>query len=123
MEKYGYFDGEALYAALDATRVARRLSWRQVARQSGVSSSTLTRMAQGRRPDADGLAALTTWAGLSADDYVRSDNLPPKTEPIAAISTYLRADKNLTREGAIALEAVIKVAYRDLTTRDQPDDT
>ncbi len=123
MEKYGYFDGEALYAALDATRVARQLSWRQVARQSGVSSSTLTRMAQGRRPDADGLAALTLWAGLSADNFLRSDYKRRETEPIAAISTHLRADQNLTREGAIALEAVIKAAYRDLTASEETNDT
>ncbi len=37
-----------------------------------MSASTLTRMAQGKRPDVDGLAALVAWSGLDADDYVRS---------------------------------------------------
>jgi transcriptional regulator with XRE-family HTH domain len=55
MEKSGWFDTAAFYDALDSVRQARRLNWKQVAGDSGVSASTLTRMAQGRRPDVDGL--------------------------------------------------------------------
>ena len=29
-------------------------------------------MAQGKRPDVDGLAALVSWSGLKTEDYVRS---------------------------------------------------
>jgi transcriptional regulator with XRE-family HTH domain len=109
--KHGRFDSSGFYEALDATRQARRLNWKQVAAQSGVSASTLTRMAQGRRPDVDGLAALVSWSGLKSDDFVRSDAHQGGPEPLAMISTYLRSDKNLNPEAAAALDQVIKVTY------------
>ena len=112
MPKRGWFDGEAFYAALDAVRAARRQNWKQVAGQSGVSASTLTRMAQGKRPDVDSLAALVAWSGVDADDFVRSDDdEKPDAEPLAMISTYLRSDQNLTPEAATAMEQVIKATY------------
>jgi transcriptional regulator with XRE-family HTH domain len=117
--KSGYFDAEAFYAALDAQRLAQRVSWRQVAEQSGVSASSLTRMAQGRRPDVDSLAALTTWSGLSSQDFVR-ENLPHpvRAEALAMISSHLKADPNLTREGATALDELIKATYERLRKRE-----
>ncbi len=113
-EKFGSFDSGAFYQALDATRQARSLNWKQVAAQSGLSASTFTRMAQGRRPDVDGLAALTSWSGLSADDFMRSDAKQSDPEPLAMISTYLRSDKNLTPEAAAALDEVVKATYKRL---------
>jgi transcriptional regulator with XRE-family HTH domain len=112
--KKGWFDGAAFYDALDSQRRARNLNWKQVAAESGVSASTLTRMAQGKRPDVDGLAALTAWSGLAADDFIRSDGERRDPEPLAKITTYLRSDKNLTPEAAIALDQVIKATYERL---------
>lgn len=115
-EKYGRFDSSGFYEALDATRRARNLNWKEVAAQSGVSASTLTRMAQGRRPDVDGLAALVSWSGLKSDDFVRSEAHQGEPEPLAMISTYLRSDKNLSPEAAAALDEVVKAAYERLRT-------
>ena len=118
MDKKGWFDAGAFYEALDAARVSRQLNWKQVAAESGVSASTLTRMAQGRRPDVDGLAALSAWSGLRADDYVRSEGALPEPEPLAMISTYLRGDKNLSNEAATAMDELIKATYQRLRTKD-----
>lgn len=118
MGKSGRFDHQSFYEAIDASRQARRLNWKQVAGESGVSASTLTRMAQGKRPDVDGLAALAAWSGLNADDYVRSDSYRPTPEPLAKISTYLRGDKNLTPEAATALDELIKATYERLRNKD-----
>lgn len=114
--KHGWFDSSGFYGALDATRRARNLNWKQVAAQSGVSASTLTRMAQGKRPDVDGLAALVSWSGLRTEDFVRSEAQQGEPEPLAMISTYLRSDKNLTPEAAAALDEVIKATYERLRT-------
>jgi transcriptional regulator with XRE-family HTH domain len=111
----GWFDGTGFYDALDSQRRARNLNWKQVAAESGVSASTLTRMAQGKRPDVDGLAALASWSGLNADDFIRSDGERRDPEPLAKITTYLRSDKNLTPEAATALDQVIKATYERLT--------
>jgi transcriptional regulator with XRE-family HTH domain len=117
MEKKGWFDASAFYEALDAVRQARKLNWKQIAAESGVSASTLTRMAQGKRPDVDGLAALVAWSGLDADDYVRSANARPEPESLAVISTYLRSDKNLSPEAATALDQLVKATYERLRTK------
>lgn len=118
----GWFDLEAFHGALDAVRQARDLNWKQVASETGVSASTLTRMAQGKRPDVDGLAALSSWSALDADDFIRSEGgKKGRPETLGMISSYLRSDRNLTPQAAAALEEVIKVTYSQLRSRsDQP---
>ena len=111
----GKFDGEAFFAALDAERVSRGLTWKKVAEQSRVPASTLTRMSQGRRPDVDSLAALCAWSGLAAENFTRREGGEPQSaSPLAQISAYLRADPNLSKEGVQALEAIIKTAYQQM---------
>ncbi len=114
MPKRGWFDAAGFYEALEAVRLTRKVNWKGVAAESGVSASTLTRMAQGKRPDVDGLAALTAWSGLRADDFVRSDDQIPDPEPLALITTHLRSDKNLSPEAAAALDELIKATYERL---------
>lgn len=107
----GRFDAEAFYAALDAERRSRRYTWKQVAQEAQVSASTLTRMAQGRRPDVDSLAALVTWAGLSADSFVGNGLPTPEVGTLTMISTYLKSDPQLTAEAAEALDQMVKATY------------
>jgi len=116
-DRKGRFDAIGFYSALDGVRQARELNWKQVTEQSGVSASTLTRMAQGKRPDVDGLAALAAWSGVDVDAYVRSDQERPEPEPLAMISTYLRSDKNLSTEAATALDELVKSTYERLRTK------
>ena len=116
-EKLGTFDAEGFYEALDSTRRAKEMSWKDVATESGVSASTLTRMAQGKRPDVDSLAALVAWSGLSTDRFVLMEARKPKTEPLAMISTYLRSDKNLTAQSAAMLDQIIRAAYETMRKR------
>ena len=120
MTRKGSFDADAFYAALDGQKQARELTWKKVAEESGVSASTLTRIAQGKRPDVDSLAALSAWSGLKVDRYVRgkssTKDLP---ESLAEISTLFRTDPHLNEEAAIALDEIVKAAYKRLrkTTR------
>jgi transcriptional regulator with XRE-family HTH domain len=71
------FDFEGFYQAVNAKRTERAASWRQVAREIGIGKSTLARMAQNKRPDADGLAALSYWAELNPADFVRVEAAAP----------------------------------------------
>ena len=73
------FNFEKFYQAVNAKRAARSASWRQVAREVGIGKSTLARMAQNKRPDADGLAALSFWAELNPADFV---SVEPATAPV-----------------------------------------
>ncbi len=106
------FDGESFFVAIDAQRVAKRLTWKKVAEQAGVPASTLTRMSQGRRPDIDSLASLCKWSGLKAESFFSGGTLNQNNpEPLAEIMVHLRADPKLSKEGAQALETLIKTAY------------
>ncbi len=64
------FDFQRFYQAVNAKREERAASWRQVAREIGIGKSTLARMSQNKRPDADGLAALSFWAEINPADFV-----------------------------------------------------
>lgn len=61
---------DAFYRSLEATVKAKSMNWKQVSEETGISASTLTRMAQGRRPDSASLAALSAWAHLNPSDFV-----------------------------------------------------
>lgn len=115
-----HFDTEAFFAALDAERQERGKTWKEVAAASGVSASTLTRMAQGRRPDVDGLAALLEWSGLKAESFIikRGGRVAAKPATVAMISTHLRADPRLSAESANALEGIVRAAYKQLVKKD-----
>jgi transcriptional regulator with XRE-family HTH domain len=114
MAERGWFDAAAFFAAIDAQRQERRLLWRDVAKEAKISQSTLTRLAQGKRPDVDSLAALLDWAGLSADRFVVRAQPDNKAEPLAMISTFLRADRSLSPQAAEALDKVVKATYEAL---------
>ena len=114
----GRFDAEAFYSALDAERKSRKHTWKRVAEEARVSASTLTRMAQGRRPDVDSLAALVAWSGLSADTFVRNEQRRPEPGSLAMISTYLKSDPHLTPEAADALDELVKATYERMRKKD-----
>ena len=77
------FDFEKFYQAVNAKREERSASWRQVAREIGIGKSTLARMSQNKRPDADGLAALSYWAQLNPADFVSVEAAP--AQPAASV--------------------------------------
>ena len=114
MEKKARLDGNAFYAALDGERQARDCTWRRVAEESGISASTLTRIAQGKRTDVDSLAALSVWSGLDVNRFVRSSSSKKEPEPLAVISSYLRSDPRLNEDAASALDQMVKAAYRSM---------
>lgn len=86
------FDFEKFYQAVNAKRTARSASWRQVAREVGIGKSTLARMSQNKRPDADGLAALSFWAELNPADFVS-----PEPKPVSAPVVRIGGDDAVAR--------------------------
>lgn len=113
MSRRGAFNAEGFYTALDLEREARRLKWKDVAQEAGVSASTLTRMKQGRRPDVDSMAALAAWGGIDADDFIERDE-SAEAASLPRISALLRSDPHLSRESAVAIEEVLRMTYERL---------
>ncbi|MBI4291295.1 MAG: helix-turn-helix transcriptional regulator [Betaproteobacteria bacterium] len=108
------FDFPAFYRALQATVESKGVSWKQLAQHTGVSPTTLARMASGRKPDAASIAALCAWAGLNLSDFVHSELPKRKPETVAVLAQALRADPSLAPREAEALETMFKAAYFSL---------
>lgn len=107
------FDNEAFYSALNAVRLSKQMTWKDVAEKSGVNASTLTRIGQGAKPDVNGLASLLTWSNLKAEAFIpKSRDL--KVEPIAEITALLRADPKLSKQNAKLIEDIIISTYNNL---------
>jgi transcriptional regulator with XRE-family HTH domain len=107
------FDRDAFYAALNAARLSRQKTWKDVAEESGVNASTLSRIGQGANPDVNGLAALLQWANLKAETFIRGTRRH-KSEPIAEITALLRADPNLSKPHAKLIEDIVVSTYNKL---------
>lgn len=110
------FDTEAFYAALNATRLGRQMTWKDVANATGVAASTLSRMAQGARPDVNGLAALLKWSRLKAETFIAGAG-KKEAAPIARVTALLRADQNLTPQNAKLMEEIIISTYNKLRSQ------
>jgi len=109
----GHFDCDAFYAALDEIRKRKGLPWKKLADQTKVSASSLTRMGQGKHPDADSLTMLAAWSGLNPADFVTDEDLKAKdAESLPKVMALLRADRTLSPEGIEAIQDLLNAAYR-----------
>ncbi|MGW6946148.1 hypothetical protein ACWGHD_04395 [Streptomyces xanthophaeus] len=69
-------DVTELYRWLDSKRRADGLSWRRLATQLGLASSTMTRLGQGYRPDADALVTLMAWLDIDLAHVTKPKETP-----------------------------------------------
>jgi transcriptional regulator with XRE-family HTH domain len=106
-------DVNGLFGALDAAREAQQLSWRQLAKEIGVSPSLLSRLGNGYRPDADGFVTLVRWLGMPAEQFMVGDQpREPEPELLTQLAPLLRARQDLTPADVTHLEEVIQAAVR-----------
>lgn len=108
---------DGLYVALDEQRRSREMSWRGVARELGVSPSTMTRLSNGLRPDADTFAKMVSWLNMSADAYIERDDEPQDRQApdvVVEVQALLRSRKDLTDEQRELLAEVLRAAYRSV---------
>lgn len=62
-------DVKHLSDALDIVARHRNLSDRGLAAETGLSSSTITRIGQGQKPDADALVTLLMWLNIDVATF------------------------------------------------------
>ncbi len=98
------------------------LSLRDVADETGVSASTLSRIENGTgKPDADNIARLTGWLQMPMERVMGAHTgdsteegpvvyFPHEATP-DIVEAHLRADRNLNPETAKALSELFRVAY------------
>lgn len=105
---------ETLVAALDAERQTKGLSWRQLAKEAGVSPSTLTRIQQGKSPDVNTFSALTRWLNIPAERFYNEGphHAARQDDPLAVVSTLLRGNKKLNPKALAALQELVSAAFK-----------
>jgi transcriptional regulator with XRE-family HTH domain len=120
---------EELGRAIRRRREELGLSLRDVASETAVSASTLSRIENGTgKPDADNIARLTTWLNVPMERIL--SGRPSQAESSKAVVYYpqeptpeiveahLRADRNLTPQTAAALSELFRVAYNQFSRND-----
>jgi transcriptional regulator with XRE-family HTH domain len=109
-------DVQGLYAALDAERAAHDWSWRQLAKEIGVSPSLLSRLGNELRPDADGFATLVRWLNMPAEQFMVDAEVAGevRSEPdlVTQLAPLLRARQDLDKRDVAYLEEVIRATVR-----------
>ncbi len=65
------FDSKALYQAIDTQRNTRGMTWTEVSKEIGVSTSTITGTKKGGRMEVDGMLAMVHWLGVPVETFVR----------------------------------------------------
>jgi transcriptional regulator with XRE-family HTH domain len=111
------FDSEAFYAALNAVRLSKQMTWKDVAAEAGVNASTLSRIGQGANPDVEGLAQLLAWSKLKAEMFIPGTG-EGEAEPLARITALLRADPKLSTTNAQLIENIVVATYKQLKKDD-----
>ena len=107
------FDSEAFFSALNAERLSRQMTWKEVATEAGIAASTLTRMGDGKNPDVNGLAALLAWSGLKAEDFIPHDN-KNNADNFSQAVALLRAVPDLQKDNLDVLVRILQTTYEAL---------
>ncbi len=120
-----FINTKELGRAIRRKREQMQLSLRDVATETQVSASTLSRIENGTgKPDADNIARLTNWLDMPVDRVMKRTQKADTVEPVIyypheampeIIEAHLRADRNLSPETARALSEMFRVAYKQFS--------
>lgn len=115
--------------AIKRRRLEKGLSLRDVANETEVSASTLSRIENGTgTPDADHIAVLTRWLDMPVERVLNPTNSEDEKNPVIffphepvpdIVEAHLRADPNLDTETAKALGELFRVAYTQMAKKDE----
>jgi hypothetical protein len=93
------FDLAGLFAAIDAKRADRGLSWAALSREVGIAASTIKRFADADDAEADGVLALIRWVGEAPEEFI--DGVTSAGEPLTAGDQgFVRVDIELVAEAS-----------------------
>ena len=118
-----------LGSAIRRRREEQSMSLRDLADETGVSASTLSRIENGTgKPDADNIARLAAWLDMPIERVMHHGNraandpkpvvyYPHESTP-EIVEAHLRADKHLTPQTAKALSELFRVAYAQFSETD-----
>jgi transcriptional regulator with XRE-family HTH domain len=118
-------DLKALAEFLRGTRDSRKLNLREVAAQTGISASTLSRIERAEaQPDLRTVRAIVSWLGVPLERVVtgvakarRTAKQEPSAQasaPLNQVEVQFRADPKLSPDAAEALIKIVRAAYTQM---------
>ena len=109
------FNTELFAEMLQSKRKISGQSIRDVAAETNVSSSTISRLERGLVPDVQTLFILCHWMNVSPQFFARTPLTLPEFKPHGLTRTevidFIRADKLLGSEAKQTIIGVINMAY------------
>jgi transcriptional regulator with XRE-family HTH domain len=125
----GLMDTKALAEAVSQTRKGRGLSLRDVADETNISQSTLSRIerCQGASIDTDNLILLCEWLGVPKNRFLHEGSnadveaiciMPSEPTP-SIVQEILRKDQLLTDEARRILANIFHTAYKGFVNVDK----
>src|SRR5262245_19117765 len=115
------FDMRALYEAVDAQRQASRLNWAQVAREVGVSASTLRALRERRTVEADGVLQVLGWLQRSPESFVSGEGRRRDVALPTAGGGVLRFDARSVYAALNARRAELGMTWRQVAAASGAD--
>ena len=112
-----------LYAAIELTLAQRGLSWRQAARQMGLSPSTLSRLGRGHTPNVDAFVTMLQWLNIPAAAFMANTGSAPTHRSSLAVelAAVLHSRDDLHQRDAEHLLALITTTVRWFEDRRRSD--
>lgn len=108
-----------LGARLRAQRAASGLSLRQLADETGVPYSTLSRVEAGKVPDLTTFRNIVAWLGIPAELFFPTPRVRSESTP-DFVAHALRNDPSLTDQARDQLASIFSTMYANLTATHQP---
>ena len=101
---------DQLGAELKRVRKRRGLSLREVAEQTSISASTLSRLERGSSPDFENLDRLAEWLDVTVATRAGRGGQPKTDEDVSrVVAVHLRANKQLSSAAAEAIAEVVRM--------------
>jgi transcriptional regulator with XRE-family HTH domain len=105
----------SLGEVLKARRRAKRLSLRDLADQTGVSSNALSRVERGHVPDLKNFQRIIDWLEMPAEAFLEVERSTPR-----AIARHLQWDRRLSSDSAGKITALVEEMYNKLALGEEP---
>jgi transcriptional regulator with XRE-family HTH domain len=108
-----------LAATLRTQRKAVGLSLRELAAETGVPYSTLSRVESGKIPDLNTFRSIVEWLGIPPDRFFPVARVRQESTP-EVVAHFLRADSTLSDQAREQLSSVFSSMYATLAAAERP---
>jgi transcriptional regulator with XRE-family HTH domain len=108
-----------LAATLRAHRKAAGLSLRDLAAETGVPYSTLSRVEAGKLPDLSTFRNIVDWLGIPAERFFPSSRIRQESTP-EQVALFIRADTALSDQAREQRASVFSSMYATLVAKERP---